>query len=117
MPRKTRGGDYDAAVGCVASMRPRPDATENGLCKELDLVSHRASMRPRPDATENPLSTQRLMRRMQASMRPRPDATENACIALTTAPRPPAGFNEAAARCHGKLNGTDRAVVIDWSLQ
>ena len=34
-------------------------------------------------------------------MRPRPDAAENARRAGRS-PRPPAGFNEAAARCRGK---------------
>ena len=39
-----------------------------------------------------------------ASMRPRPDAAENA--PRRSARRPPrSGFNEAAARCRGKLAG------------
>ena len=63
----------------------------------------RASMRPRPDAAENG----RLRSRAGgagsgASMRPRPDAAEN-CSPPCPCPRPPtACFNEAAARCRGK---------------
>ena len=79
MPRKTartrskrrwkRPGFNEAAARChgklphgrrlprrtPASMRPRPDATENLLrtaCREKEAA---ASMRPRPDATENAL--------------------------------------------------------------
>ena len=37
----------------------------------------RASMRPRPDATENPDVRLGFLRSVEASMRPRPDATEN----------------------------------------
>ena len=60
-------------------------------------------MRPRPDAAENqtePLQQTRAA--LQASMRPRPDAAEN--LVLDT-PSAVAGgrFNEAAARCRGKL--------------
>ena len=39
--------------GPVASMRPRPDATENLDDGGQWSVSRPASMRPRPDATEN----------------------------------------------------------------
>ena len=41
-------------------------------------------------------------RAWQASMRPRPDAAENDQMRLGE-PRPGGGFNEAAARCRGKL--------------
>ena len=37
-----------------ASMRPRPDATENQPPHLDALARPLASMRPRPDATENP---------------------------------------------------------------
>ena len=55
MPRKTAGS---AAVrppaACLASMRPRPDAAENGARRQLvERVTGGASMRPRPDAAEN----------------------------------------------------------------
>ena len=110
-----------------ASMRPRPDATENlEAAEHRDGGGQRASMRPRPDATENLPRTRATTGRRPASMRPRPDATENACMAdsqtapatASMRPRPdatenavagrpagsfPGGFNEAAARCHGKL--------------
>ena len=36
-----------------ASMRPRPDAAENGLQLHLIPPDRTASMRPRPDAAEN----------------------------------------------------------------
>ena len=40
---------------------------------------------------------------LRASMRPRPDAAENSITHPQTAPQTFAGFNEAAARCRGKL--------------
>ena len=50
---KPRRGPFPAVRPPIASMRPRPDATENGDHAE-GVPRHRlASMRPRPDATEN----------------------------------------------------------------
>ena len=53
-----------------------------------------------------PRKTNKLVRDMEpsavASMRPRPDAAENTTGAGTPAPAAPC-FNEAAARCRGKL--------------
>ena len=43
----------------------------------------------------------RLGGRRPASMRPRPDATENPAAAVPSTTGG-VGFNEAAARCHGK---------------
>ena len=85
-------------------MRPRPDATENAGRGERRLRAAVASMRPRPDATENARSAaaRRVPGPARASMRPRPDATEN-CGARVAKPGRPLRFNEAAARCHGKL--------------
>ena len=79
MPRKTRGPGAGSAGAEAASMRPRPDAAENGLRPPGGSSARAASMRPRPDAAEN-LSLQAATR-----IRVRP-----AC------------FNEAAARCRGK---------------
>ena len=78
MPRKTdpAGGHLDPDPD--ASMRPRPDAAENAFRSRPEAGSHAASMRPRPDAAEN----------------------EGLPHVL---PGMPAGFNEAAARCRGKL--------------
>ena len=53
MPRKTRQAHGAVPLRRRASMRPRPDATENpqpGVARPLVPA---ASMRPRPDATEN----------------------------------------------------------------
>ena len=44
-------------------------------------------------------------------MRPRPDATENVRVVASVG-RHLGGFNEAAARCHGKLTG--RADGLLW---
>ena len=44
---------------------------------------------------------ERLAGERGASMRPRPDATENFAPPATR-PAGATGFNEAAARCHGK---------------
>ena len=61
-------------------------------------------MRPRPDAAENKPERGRggRDRQHEASMRPRPDAAENV-VALAHRAWVAAGFNEAAARCRGKL--------------
>ena len=86
----------------TASMRPRPDATENGGAPAPQRPDPVASMRPRPDATENDGSLrQRGRGAVGASMRPRPDATENTDDPDDSGPRRHR-FNEAAARCHGK---------------
>ena len=67
MPRKThvRRGAHPAAV--EASMRPRPDAAENGECLEVLYRLTAASMRPRPDAAENatPYSQAAWLRMLQ----------------------------------------------------
>ena len=62
-----------------------------------------ASMRPRPDAAENFLMSLPDNPGMGASMRPRPDAAENIATAETDPTAATPGFNEAAARCRGKL--------------
>ena len=59
-------------------------------------------MRPRPDAAENPVRAVSMRPGSSASMRPRPDAAENQ-PADASRGRGPARFNEAAARCRGKL--------------
>ena len=100
------GGDGSlGAVSAAASMRPRPDAAEN----VVRLLPHRgdgaASMRPRPDAAENEHLDAAVQVLGIASMRPRPDAAEN----LSRHPCTSAGysrFNEAAARCRGKPTRT-----------
>ena len=77
MPRKTRRGGVLLPAQDDASMRPRPDATENVVRHLAEIIALVASMRPRPDATEN----------MERTLKPAPDTSR---------------FNEAAARCHGK---------------
>ena len=125
MPRKTQGravrlaepdaGFNEAAARCHgkrqahgavplrrrASMRPRPDATENGQGLAGLRAGQAASMRPRPDATENQSPLRGLFAGRRASMRPRPDATENSGVMLRAAgvpiasmrPRPDATEN------------------------
>ena len=53
MPRKTRDGKFRVISSRKASMRPRPDAAENGPPPQGAQPAVRASMRPRPDAAEN----------------------------------------------------------------
>ena len=60
-------------------MRPRPDAAENLQDAVFDVQAYFASMRPRPDAAENSTGGHVLFQRSS-------------------------GFNEAAARCRGKLS-------------
>ena len=79
MPRKTGTARGCAASRCRASMRPRPDAAEN-LNRNVRW--------------KHALLT--------ASMRPRPDAAENSCNRFALS-QVTLGFNEAAARCRGKL--------------
>ena len=126
MPRKTSRDPPARAGRPAASMRPRPDAAENfGNCAK-QAQTNPASMRPRPDAAENCADAWRSSGRRWASMRPRPDAAENVANPdafdfmppASIRPRPDAaenvvgrlqhlaaavGFNEAAARCRGKL--------------
>ena len=66
-----------------------------------------ASMRPRPDAAENRHDLAFRGRRRNASMRPRPDAAENKRRLAGVVGGADARFNEAAARCRGKLRLTD----------
>ena len=76
---------------------PRKTSVADGVIDDLGW----ASMRPRPDAAENgSISEEKAIRRI-ASMRPRPDAAENAAPLLEGGSLNP-GFNEAAARCRGK---------------
>ena len=60
-------------------------------------------MRPRPDAAENAAVACAQTDADQASMRPRPDAAENLLAADAAGEVAASGFNEAAARCRGKL--------------
>ena len=72
------GGGAGPRAAAAASMRPRPDAAENGppLAGHVGRLE-RASMRPRPDAAENFVLLDRPRQADRASMRPRPDAAEN----------------------------------------
>ena len=72
---------------------------------ERERERHHASMRPRPDAAENAKSARSVAAYPLASMRPRPDAAENPGGQTATGSASPPGFNEAAARCRGKLRG------------
>ena len=94
---RSRGADF-------ASMRPRPDAAENGGARTRMTALALASMRPRPDAAENGRIPPLPARHRAASMRPRPDAAENAARGARAGGRA-TGFNEAAARCRGKHAG------------
>ena len=78
MPRKTDARYVSLNPTREASMRPRPDAAENPLPDRMGDRTGRASMRPRPDAAENDRS-----------------ATYGYAVGDC--------FNEAAARCRGKL--------------
>ena len=106
--KRLRGRVRVAAM--PASMRPRPDAAENVVVRRLvHRRSAGASMRPRPDAAENDGLSWLLVQGALASMRPRPDAAENARRPPAAAPRT-TRFNEAAARCRGKLrNGAKKS--------
>ena len=53
---------------------PRKTHTHHSI---LDALDRPASMRPRPDATENLQFAHVVQHGLLASMRPRPDATEN----------------------------------------
>ena len=86
----------------AASMRPRPDAAENGPNASPPSCSSAASMRPRPDAAENRLLARQALDPDDASMRPRPDAAENIHSRHYRSPHRACRFNEAAARCRGK---------------
>ena len=109
MPRKTRNPPSASRRPDLASMRPRPDAAENGEGGGRRRAGRRASMRPRPDAAENGRPIGEAAARLQASMRPRPDAAENV-VTLQWKALHGWCFNEAAARCRGKhLLGVIRA--------
>ena len=56
MPRKTKLSTASSTRPVKASMRPRPDAAENGIGESPAAVAGGASMRPRPDAAENTLA-------------------------------------------------------------
>ena len=102
MPRKTGRAVAGLEASPMASMRPRPDAAENGVHALDRRRVVEASMRPRPDAAENArrdTAHARSVRRFNeaaARCRGKPGRRE----------RRPAvrrhGFNEAAARCRGK---------------
>ena len=102
MPRKTSSEPPAVGLEFAASMRPRPDAAENRRVRRGYRRARKASMRPRPDAAENRGPRVRGPQPSPASMRPRPDAAENATIDGAFHP-PACCFNEAAARCRGKL--------------
>ena len=53
MPRKTWKAEREKRDRQWASMRPRPDAAENGPAPTQIRGRRAASMRPRPDAAEN----------------------------------------------------------------
>ena len=59
MPRKTHPQRDQRGPSGRASMRPRPDAAENGFRPAHRLRRPSASMRPRPDAAENTQVIQR----------------------------------------------------------
>ena len=101
MPRKTMRTGNGTDLDKKASMRPRPDAAENGVRPRSSVSGSEASMRPRPDAAENGQHGRGSRGGRRASMRPRPDAAENKG-ALMDDKHLPGGFNEAAARCRGK---------------
>ena len=117
MPRKTLDGAAQTGRAVPASMRPRPDAAENGPCSaELNAAHVHASMRPRPDAAEN-----------AAGMPPRrdPDPSFNEAAARCRGKLPgqigqtgrSGRFNEAAARCRGKLAAATPATWLQVGLQ
>ena len=64
-----------------------------------------ASMRPQRNAGENIALDLRRMAEGKASMRPQRNAGENVRTPVTAAQRPAPGFNEAPAKCRGKLRG------------
>ena len=103
-PRPSHGRRFnEAAARCRGKRRPR-------LAGRPDRAG--ASMRPRPDAAENPRHRVPDRRDVDASMRPRPDAAEN-FFSRGRRCRPMWGFNEAAARCRGKLTRHDTGVDMD----
>ena len=78
MPRKTQVGDEMMSIKIIASMRPRPDAAENGRI---------IAPRPQPEGSFNEAAARCRGKQPHfrpadtaagvASMRPRPDAAEN----------------------------------------
>ena len=73
-------------------------------------------MRPRPDAAENIGDDPLIEGAEYASMRPRPDAAEN-FSGIILPPKTAARFNEAAARCRGKLLQWQKAELRAHVLQ
>ena len=156
-PRRPAAGFNEAAARCRgkqrghrgreavdrASMRPRPDAAENGrhlraAGREPAARFNEAAARCRgkragpgrpPPACwrfNEAAARCRGKRRSRArphragrlaSMRPRPDAAENARSGARSADGPAAGFNEAAARCRGKRGDRHQASVGAAALQ
>ena len=99
-PRQARGNSFNEAAARCRGKPARPPLVDRGRA---------ASMRPRPDAAENAYDAVRDIGRGGASMRPRPDAAEN-MARRTRHWTASCGFNEAAARCRGKLHRlADRA--------
>ena len=102
MPRKTHVGIGEISAAAGASMRPRPDAAENHQGRPRLRADRLASMRPRPDAAENPRGGGRRRGRRgrfnEAAARCRGKLPPN-----PPNPPPNPSFNEAAARCRGKL--------------
>ena len=102
MPRKTLRKGRQRQDRALASMRPRPDAAENGhsamgrgsrACRFNEAAARcrgKRGARRRSDPIQG------------ASMRPRPDAAENG-RGRAELGRGSRRFNEAAARCRGKL--------------
>ena len=103
MPRKTVRGVLTGGGDMAASMRPRPDAAENGPRRRPRAARagcfNEAAARCRGKRLR--AADPRAPGAVPASMRPRPDAAENT-PSTTTPRRPPWCFNEAAARCRGK---------------
>ena len=101
MPRKTRAGLQAPPARSLASMRPRPDAAENSASSPFATTSDAASMRPRPDAAEN--SRWRDRRRTSSPSFNEAAARCRGKLARTCGRSSgPSCFNEAAARCRGK---------------
>ena len=102
--KQAAAGVLPGIHGLPASMRPRPDAAENGPHRRAPHPAPaRASMRPRPDAAENPHRDVRRPRAQRSSF----NEAAARCRGKLAGRRPLArratpGFNEAAARCRGK---------------
>ncbi len=88
--------------GYMASMRPQRNAGENNFPCHRKSVVESASMRPQRNAGENAPITSRIASERGASMRPQRNAGENN-VALLDYDIIRIGFNEAPAKCRGKL--------------